>query len=82
MGAWKSQGVAGLVELLSKGAERRARGHEREIRDLHAKIGDLIDRRAAFSLAGPVAERGQKASPGQATKFDDEDMEGQSWSGV
>ena len=42
VGAWKGQAIEGLVELFSKGAERRVRDHESEVRDLHAKIGELI----------------------------------------
>ena len=40
VGAWKRQAVEGLAD--SKGAEHRARDHEGEVRDLHAKIGELI----------------------------------------
>ena len=42
VGAWKRQAVESLAEEFSKGAERRSRDHESEIRDLHAKIGELI----------------------------------------
>ena len=42
VGAWKRQAIEGLAELFSKGAERRTRDHEGEVRDLHAKIGELI----------------------------------------
>ena len=42
MGAWKRQAVEGLAEVFSKGAERRTRDHESEVRALHAKIGALI----------------------------------------
>ncbi len=31
----------GLGEVISNGAERAGRDHETEIRDLHAKIGEL-----------------------------------------
>ena len=44
-----------LVEVFSKGAERRVRDHESEVRDLHAKIGELIVERD-FCRAGPVDE--------------------------
>ena len=40
--AWKRRAIEGLVEVFSKGAERRVRDHESEVRDLHAKIGELI----------------------------------------
>ena len=49
MGAWKRQAAEGLAELFSKGAERRARDHEGEVRDLHAKIGELIVERDFLS---------------------------------
>ena len=42
VGAWKRQAVEGLAEVFSKGAEHRARDHESEMRDLHAKIGELF----------------------------------------
>ena len=49
VGAWKRQAVEGLAEVFSKGAERRARDHEGEVRDLHAKIGELIVERDFLS---------------------------------
>ena len=49
VGAWKRQAVEGLAEVFSKGAERRARDHESEVRDLHAKIGELIVERDFLS---------------------------------
>ena len=42
VGAWKRQAVEGLAEVFSTGAERRTRDHESEVRDLHAKIGELV----------------------------------------
>ena len=39
MSAWKRQAVDGLGE--SNGANRACRDHESEVRDLHAKIGEL-----------------------------------------
>ena len=47
--AWKRQAIEGLAELFSKGAERRARDHESEVRDLHAKIEELIVERDFLS---------------------------------
>ena len=38
---WKRQAVEGLGEVFSNGAERDRRDHEEEVRDLHAKIGEL-----------------------------------------
>ena len=52
VGAWRRQAIKGLLELFSKGAERRARDHESEVRDLHAKIGELIVERD-FLSPGP-----------------------------
>ena len=49
VGAWKRQAMEGLVEVFSKGAERRVRDHESEVRDLHAKIGELIVERDFLS---------------------------------
>ena len=41
--------IEGLAELFSKGTERQARDHEGEVRDLHAKIGELIIERDFLS---------------------------------
>lgn len=49
LGAWKRQAMEGLAEVFSGGGERRARDHESEARDLHAKIGDLIVERDFLS---------------------------------
>lgn len=38
---WKRQAMDGLGEVFSNGAERAGRDHEAEVRDLHAKIGQL-----------------------------------------
>ncbi len=38
---WKRQAIDGLGDVFSNGVERRRRDHESEIRDLHAKIGEL-----------------------------------------
>ena len=48
VGAWKRQAMEGLVKVFSKGTERRARDQESEVRDLHAKIGELIVERDFF----------------------------------
>ena len=42
VGAWKRQAVEGLGEVFSNGVERRRRDHESEVRELHAKIGELV----------------------------------------
>ena len=47
--AWKRQAMEGLSEVFSGGGERRARDHESEVRDLHAKIGELIVERDFLS---------------------------------
>ena len=49
VGAWKRQAIEGLAELFSKGSERRARDHEGEVGDLHAKTGELIVERDFLS---------------------------------
>ena len=49
VGAWKRQAVEGLAAVFSQGAERRSRDHEGELRDLHAKIGELIVERDLLS---------------------------------
>ncbi len=38
---WKRQAVDGLGEVFSNGVDRAHRDHESEIKDLHAKIGEL-----------------------------------------
>ena len=38
---WKRQAVDGLGEVFSNGVDRVRRDHESDVRDLHAKIGEL-----------------------------------------
>jgi transposase-like protein len=38
---WKRQAMDGLGAVFSNGAERAGRDHESEIKELHAKIGQL-----------------------------------------
>ncbi len=38
---WKRQAMDGLGEVFSNGMDRAHRDHEIEVRDLHAKIGEL-----------------------------------------
>jgi transposase-like protein len=38
---WKRQAVDGLGAVFSNGVDRARRDHESEVRDLHAKIGEL-----------------------------------------
>ena len=47
--AWKRQAIAGLGEVFSNGGERRRRDHESEVRELHAKIGELTVARDCLS---------------------------------
>ncbi len=39
---WKQRAVEGMKEVFTKGTERTRGDHEGEIRDLHAKIGELF----------------------------------------
>ena len=39
--AWKRQAVEGLGAVFSNGLDHARRDHESEVRDLHAKIGEL-----------------------------------------
>ena len=39
--SWKRQAVEGLGEVFSNGVDRDRRDHESEVRELHAKIGEL-----------------------------------------
>ena len=39
---WKRQAIDGLGEVFSNGVDRARRDHESDIRDLHAKIGELM----------------------------------------
>lgn len=38
---WKRQAIDGLSEVFSNGADRERQDHDSEVRDLHAKIGQL-----------------------------------------
>ncbi len=38
---WKRQAIDGLDEVFSNGADRARSGHEAEVKELHAKIGEL-----------------------------------------
>ena len=46
--SWKRQAIEGMLETFSAGPDRR-RDHEEEIRDLHAKIGELTVERDFLS---------------------------------
>ena len=47
--AWKRQALDGLGAVFANGAERTARDHDAEIRELHAKIGQLTVERDFLS---------------------------------
>ena len=49
VGAWKRQAIEGLGKVFSNGVEHRRRDREGEVRDLHAKIGELIVERDFLS---------------------------------
>ena len=49
---WKRQAVHGLGEVFTNGTGRAGQDHESEVRDLHAKIGQLTVERD-FSAKGP-----------------------------
>ena len=38
---WKRQAIDGLGEVFSNGADRARSDHEAEVKELHAKIGEL-----------------------------------------
>ena len=43
--SWKRQAIDGLEAVFSNGTDRERQDHETEVRDLHAKIGQLtVDR--------------------------------------
>ena len=56
---WKQRAVEGMREVFSKGAERSRGDHEGEIRDLHAKIGELTVERDFWP-------KGSSGEPGEA----------------
>jgi len=39
--SWKRQAIEGLAEVFSSGADHERQDHDTEVRDLHAKIGQL-----------------------------------------
>ena len=46
---WKRQAMDGLSKVFSNGTDRERQDHETEIRDLHAKIGQLMVERDFLS---------------------------------
>ena len=57
--------MEGLGEMFSNGVERRRRDQESEVRELHAKIGELMVERD-FCPEGPVDEPGRAPGDGEA----------------
>ncbi len=58
-----ARAIEGLAEVFSNGGERRARDHESEVRELHARNGELIVERDSC-LAGPLDEPGRASGDG------------------
>ena len=56
---WKQRAVEGMKEVITKGAERSRGDYEGEIRDLHAKIGELTVERDFWP-------KGSSGEPGEA----------------
>ncbi len=55
---WKRQGAEGMVEAFSGKQGSRNSSHEAEVKELHAKIGELtIEKDAARAYAAPLAPR-------------------------
>ncbi len=50
LSAWKRQAIDGLSEVFSNGVDRARRDHESEVRDLHAKIGELTVERDFLAI--------------------------------
>jgi transposase-like protein len=46
---WKRRAIDGLSDVFSNGADREHQDHETEVRDLHAKIGQLTVERDFLS---------------------------------
>ena len=47
--SWKHQAIDGLGEVFANGTDRERQDHESEVRDLHAKIGQLTVERDFLS---------------------------------
>ena len=60
---WKQRAVEGMKEVFTKWAERSRGEHEAEIRDLHAKIGELTVERDFLA-------KGSSGEPGEAQGHD------------
>ena len=58
---WKRRAVEGMKEVFSNGAERSLGDHEGEIRDVHAKIGELTVERDFGKRAQVVSRERRRA---------------------
>ena len=63
VGAWKRQAIEGLVEVFSKGAERRARDHESEVRATRRAPDERNVPSLAITAAGSDQPRRTKSMP-------------------
>jgi len=55
---WKRQASVGMVEVFSGKQGGREASHEAEVKELHAKIGELtVEKDAARAYAAPLAPR-------------------------
>lgn len=53
---WKRDAIAGMADLFSGKAERRDESHEAEVKELHAKIGQLtVERDFLAKASGRLA---------------------------
>ena len=59
---WKQRAVEGMKDVFTKGAERGRGDHEAEIRDLHAKIGELTLKRDFWPKGSSSARDGRAGS--------------------
>ena len=58
--SWKRQAVEGLGEVFSNGVDRVRRDHESEVRELHAKIGELTVVNDFFGQRARAMSRGER----------------------
>ena len=65
VGTWKRQAIEGLDEVFARGGSPGPSEHEATIRDLHAKIGELPERRRSRDRR-PVPDPDAGAQPGRA----------------
>lgn len=48
---WKAQARTGMAEIFSRGPEKKAKSHDQQIKELHAKIGQLTVERDFLAKA-------------------------------